>query len=383
MEARKTNDDILTARALVYVGTADRLEGRLGDARDRFEAAVRLFEEHREMRAAAVTLSALGAIDLVTGELSRARLTLLRAIDTLAGLGDRSARAMVQIDFGLVEQERGDLDAARAALEQALGVHTETGNRRFLAIALGYRAGVALEANQIDAACTLYEQTHASLSGIGDPKLEALFHGAHAAALATAKNLEAAESHAQIAERAATLQGEPRILATVSIHRGHLDIARGDHAQAQSRRAAAAGLALQSDDVRFALRLLDAALGSAKSETQSPTTSRAALIVARDASWFRLPGASERVDLSKRASLRRIIAELVRRRVDHPGIPVSREELVAAGWPGEKLDPDAAFNRLGVALSELRRAGWRAFLVHREGGHAIDPNLPVELESDY
>ncbi|MEO7112541.1 MAG: hypothetical protein ABI183_19000, partial [Polyangiaceae bacterium] len=377
-EARKTQDAILTARSLVYVGTAERLEGRLTDARDRFEGALRLFEEKGEARASAVVLSALGAIDLVTGNLGRARLTLLRAIDTLASLGDRSARAMVQIDFGLVEQELGDLDAARTALEQALLVHTEIGNRRFMGIALGYRAGVELEMNHVATARSLYENALSTISGIGDPKLEALFGSALGVVLAKSNSLTEAETAFAAAERAATLQGEARIAATVTIHRGHLDIARKKNPLAEARRASAAGLVEQSDDVRFALRILDAALG--KTVISADSSRPPALVVARDATWFHAPNADARTELGKRLSSKRILMELVRKRIDAPNVPISRNDLVAIGWPGEKLDQDAGFNRLGVALSDLRRAGLRNILLHREGGHLLDPEIPIVLE---
>ena len=378
-EARKTSDAILTARALVYVGTAERLEGRLADARDRFEAALRLFDEQGQPRASAIVLSALGAIDLVTGELPRARLTLLRAIDTLAGLGDRSARAMVQIDFGLVEQELGELDGARTALDEALRVHREAGNRRFVGIALGYRAGVELEAGHGDEAAELYDESLEAIRGIGDAKLEAIFGSARAAIFAMHGEIENATAAFDVAEKNAALQGEPRVVGTVALHRGHLDLARGDRrAAAVERRAAAAGLLAQSDDVRFALRILDAALGTQKDP--SAASNDAALVIAHDGRWFRAPNASERSELGKRETLKRILLELARRRVETPGIPASRDDLVAVGWPGEKLGADAANNRLSVALSELRRAGLRDVLLHVEGGHVLDTRVPVVLD---
>ncbi len=376
-EARKTSDAILTARTLVYVGTSERLDGRLADARDRFEAALRLFDEQVQPRASAIVLSALGAIDLVSRDLPRARLTLLRAIDTLAGLGDRSARAMVQIDFGLVEQELGDLESARTALDEAWKVHRDAGNRRFMGIAAGYRAGVELESGNRERALVLYDEALGSIGGIGDAKLEAVFGSARAAILAKNGHLEDAELGFDAAEKSAALQGEPRIVATVALHRGHLDLARGDRAAAIGRRAAAAGLLEQSDDVRFALRILDAALGTAKED--APTHDDA-LVIAHDGRWFKAPNAAERSELGKRETLKRILLELARRRVETPGIPASRDDLVTVGWPGEKLDADSANNRLSVALSELRRAGLRDVLLHVEGGHMIDARVPVVLD---
>ena len=53
--------------------------------------------------------------------------------------------------------------------------------------------------------------------------------------------------------------------------------------------------------------------------------------------------------------------------------------LVAKGWPGERMLPAAARNRLHVTLTTLRKLGLRELLQANEGGYLLDPALPVRL----
>jgi hypothetical protein len=89
---------------------------------------------------------------------------------------------------------------------------------------------------------------------------------------------------------------------------------------------------------------------------------------------LRLPGGSV-VDLRHRVPLRRIVSALVRHLRAAPGTPVNARELVAAGWPGERLLPCAATNRLYVALATLRSLGMRGCLRRGRGGWLLDPAL--------
>jgi predicted ATPase len=283
--ARQVGERRLVASALVHVGTAERLAGQLEEARDRYEAALRLFEEEGDERSAGVVLSVLGAIDLVTGHLDAARTLLLRAIDALARVGDQNTRAMVLVDMGLVEQERGDLEAAEGAFDESARVHGELGNRRHLAITAGYRAGLDREAGRLRDARVRYAEALETAVSVGDVKLRALWGAGLAAVLAELGELDAAESHLAEAERHAHAQGEPRVVATVALHRARLELARGHEESAEERRAMAVGLAAQSDDVRFALRMLVRA-GGAAADRPSRARSGEALVIGENADFF-------------------------------------------------------------------------------------------------
>src|SRR5688500_9097174 len=68
------------------------------------------------------------------------------------------------------------------------------------------------------------------------------------------------------------------------------------------------------------------------------------------------------INLRPRVPLRRIVTALVRQHRSSPGTSMTAPELVAAGWPGERMLPCAAANRLYVALATLRSLGMRGCL---------------------
>ncbi len=71
---------------------------------------------------------------------------------------------------------------------------------------------------------------------------------------------------------------------------------------------------------------------------------------------------------------------IVTARLTTPGRALSADELVAAGWPDERLRPDSARNRLQVALSTLRKLGLRPLLERSKGGYRLAPGVPLRRE---
>jgi len=102
------------------------------------------------------------------------------------------------------------------------------------------------------------------------------------------------------------------------------------------------------------------------------------LAIARDGSWFRPPGA-RRVDLARRKSLRRLLRELASARVREPGRPRAIGELVAAGWPGERLVDGSGSSRVYVAISTLRQLGLGELLQRQADGYRLDPDVPIGM----
>jgi len=101
------------------------------------------------------------------------------------------------------------------------------------------------------------------------------------------------------------------------------------------------------------------------------------LRVARDGSWFAL--GAVRSDLRKNRLLGRILRALIDARLDAPGRGTPVDALIAAGWPGEKMQRDAGLNRLYVAIAALRRAGLGTDLERDESGYRLRPGMRVEL----
>jgi hypothetical protein len=171
--------------------------------------------------------------------------------------------------------------------------------------------------------------------------------------------------------------------AALSIHRGHLDLARARErerdqsdgryrAEAERRLRTGAGLAGTSEDIRMALRWLQRALERGAEAHHPPE----ALVVAEDGAWFRPPRAW-RVELGTRTHLRALLIALTAARRDTPGKPLTRETLLQRAWPGERILPRAGASRIYVSILELRDLGLRDLLQSESGGYRLDPDIAV------
>jgi hypothetical protein len=217
--------------------------------------------------------------------------------------------------------------------------------------------------------------------------------GAVHAACARSDEAKRAFDAAEVQARAL---GSAPLLATLELHRGHLDLAAAraataakGHAEADRLRtrvqerivATLTSVLRQSDDIRFAARLLRAGLGAAHREIEgAPTTTIAPTSIALgpEGAWFRVASGDE-IDLRRRAAPRRILVALARRHATAPGAPMTVPQLVAAGWPGEKVIPEAGMSRVYVAVMTLRNLGLRDCLIRRPDGYFIDPKISVSV----
>ena len=105
------------------------------------------------------------------------------------------------------------------------------------------------------------------------------------------------------------------------------------------------------------------------------------LLIGPEANWFRLSGGAS-CNLRRRRALRAILRTLVSLHRDQPGVGLSIEDLLAIGWPGERVIPYAGANRVYVALTTLRNMGLRGQLILQRSGYMLDPDLHVEHVDD-
>jgi hypothetical protein len=192
-----------------------------------------------------------------------------------------------------------------------------------------------------------------------------------AIALGLRRRFEDAHGEWSRAEAALTrVTNEPALATVLATHRLTLDVLAG---RASARDAARAMeprvLASPSDDARFALRMLRRA--------EEAREAQSACVVFGAGEAFRWP-AGNVVPLPPRSPMRRVLDRLVAERLARPGAAVSVDDLVAAGWPGERIREDAALNRLYVALATLRKRGLRELIVSTEGGYALSRAVPFE-----
>lgn len=95
--------------------------------------------------------------------------------------------------------------------------------------------------------------------------------------------------------------------------------------------------------------------------------------------WLVTP-TGRHVDLTRRPTLRRLVAALVEGRIERPGEAIPPAELIAAGWTDEPADHESAMNRLRVAICRLRQLGLESAIVTTNSGWMLDPKTPVVRE---
>ena len=344
-------------------GSLERAEKHYSEALD---LAIALGEPAAEARAR----RDLGNLALQRGQLDRALAHYEESLAKRPG-DDLRLEGVVRGNLGIVHQERGELDLALAELRRARECLGRVGDRPFEAHLTGYLGAVLHERGQTDAAREAYGEAIEILREVRDVRLEGVFLAARAVVLAERGAFGHAENDLALAQRRLEEVGDPALLAALAFHRASVALAQAARTRGDVARASADARDVitrlehtvsASDDARFALRILRRAMPAD------------ALEVAVDTGWFRVPG-REVVSLASRPTLVRILHALVEARIARPGAALAWDELLAAGWPEEKVLPAAAQNRVRVALSTLRTLGLRTLLVTEDGGHRIDEHI--------
>jgi hypothetical protein len=254
------------------------------------------------------------------------------------------------------------------------------------------------------------EKALPALNGSGDPE-EALALAALAALDASEGRLEEARARFDAAELGTFHWVQ--VPAIFWVMRGHLDLAlaraalaagdRGaaaEHERSARRRARFAPGAVESSspetseptppvwlglDVRIAQMSLEHALARHDGEPCAPQheaprrnddAGPATLVLPRIGNWLRLQG---RERLNAPGKLCRVLRTLAVHQQRAPGAPLSIDELIARGWPGEKMHPEAGTKRVYTAIWHLRRLGLKDAILRVDGGYLLDPAMRVEL----
>ncbi|HEY8144010.1 MAG TPA: hypothetical protein VIG06_15095 [Kofleriaceae bacterium] len=288
------------------------------------------FRTSGDATGAASVLANLGLAALHRGEDERARERLGRAEEEARASGDRPGLAGARLFLGLGDLAAGPLDRAIAALAEAEEMALDLARFGIWSDAVGYGAIARLVAGQ-PAACAALASHSDELARRGPPHARAFF----AAVLHLFDDVRPPP--------------DP-------------DLARGRPLLAAAIAALAAPPpAPYGLPVRIALRVHGALAPRPRPAPATPT-----LAVSSDRRRFSL-GAAE-VDLTRRGPLGRVFAELVAR----AGADASADELIAAGWPGESIQPEAARLRLYNAIAALRSMGLRGVLVTTDAGYRLD-----------
>jgi tetratricopeptide (TPR) repeat protein len=370
------------ARARAGLGLLRHSQGNLEQALAWYQRAMSDALECGDLRLEAGLSKDIGSLRLQQARLDEARELYGRAIELLEQLDDPILSGVVEANLAIIAQEQGEFAEALQHFQSAERKLSRSGARLLESHVRGYMGALHHEQGELDPACVAYVRALRVLHDVGDVRLEGLFSAALGSAYAARGRVEAFST----AEELLTGVGDPGLLLALELHRGFLTLATSEHEQGRgevSKSLAHRGSVLSlardmrlrldsgelahSDDARFALRLLERELRSG------------AWIFDLNRGELKPPGEAP-IDLGARPQLLRIARAMAEQRVTAPGVALSQAALLALGWPGEKMTPDAAANRMKVALSTLRKLGLRALIQRTDAGYLLDPRLPLVLE---
>jgi predicted ATPase len=403
--ARELGDAALHADWMLMRGAALVWRSRAADAVWHEEQAVLGFASVGDLRGQSVASVQLALAWMNLGRMDDAELAAGRALALLRSTEDRRTEGYGLGILGRIQQAQGRFAEARASLAAALSIHRAVGDRWSEALHVGFMGNVLFEERKLEEAQRAYSEAVAMLRCTAEPHYLAIFLAALGAVEADLGQREVETSRFEAA--AAALE-RVRVLATkvtVELFRAHADTslaraaaAAGDLAAVErSRRAAiakiavaeapapdgASALAQGSEDIRFALRILQRDLGQPVASPRAPavpppvlSATVAMLVVGSEARWFRLNGGKPVLLLKARAA-RLVLSRLVRLRIDAPGRALTLDELFEAGWPDQRIPRSAAANRVYVTLTKLRQLGLGSILQSRDDGFLLDPTVVV------
>ncbi len=325
------------ARILALDERFDEAEALCRDALLHVRAAQDLERE-------ALVLESLGTVLNRAQRFDEALEPLDRACDLFAELEFSRRRAVVLSQLGISNDHLERLDRARDLYTQSLAIMNDLGDRRFCAIVSGHLGRLLLTIGALPAARAQLTVAVASRSNPAGEQWEAW--------LAIADALSGSVGAARRRQKAL----DPRF--SEGTWRVAFDLADGLLLAGKGRRTEAITAARRATTTFSALR--DGCPVHARRfvETWSErlTDCLGGWRVATDGTWFETPD-GEWVSLENRSHPGRMLAALATRNVETPGLGHTIEELVAIGWPGERLVPSSARNRVRVAVSTLRKAG--------------------------
>ena len=343
-------------------GIAASVHGRIKLERGRFREARRALQDALDHSMALGIPSREGSdrlhlarLELEAARLNEVELHLSAALANAESCGDLRLEGGARFVLGCLQLQRGNWVEAEASLVQALRLLESAGSRLDLARALPFLATLEARAGRFSEA---------------------------------AQNLE--DARAYFGPR--SLSHELRV---IEILEGCIDFARArslaesdpSEAHACANRARAKLDEAQSASPPFlsAYALLRADAEAWEEWEASghvpPQPVADSLRLGPDAEWFEAPR-GERVDLRRRAAIRRMLDFLAIKRLETPGVSIDPRELFAAGWPGVKVRPETELKRVYIGIWTLRGLGLADLLLTRDEGYLLDPAVPLLRVAD-
>lgn len=278
--AREVHDIRQMGAMLRIAGEVAFQQGDFDAARERLEDALAVEAERGDVSAVAAVHYRLASLHQSLDDSIRARLEYERSLALALGARDAAGEARATMGLAWGYLDRGDHASALEHYERALGILRRLKMARSERIVIGYAGLVHFDAGDLAEAEDHLRRAAFASRQAGDFWVEGIFEGIRGAVLATLDCAEEARQSFDLAEQ--LLAGNRFYAGTIAIHRGHLDLAEAraaavcgdldaveihrDNARMRIAHAFASeggepAHVTRSDDARMAVRILERALG--------------------------------------------------------------------------------------------------------------------------
>ncbi|MEL6342243.1 MAG: tetratricopeptide repeat protein [Myxococcota bacterium] len=297
-----------------------------------------------------------------------ARRLLIDARSLSAQLNLSKIQGKICEALGLLNLEEGLLGEARVSFQQGLRCSQNLPMAGQETILLGLRAGQVL-LELVEAHLDAAEARCLDGLRLAEkiPAYLAYSYALQSVITALQGQLTRARHLHDLAEQATSVE-DPFTIQLVAFWRAFLEWKAGDWTSALSRRRTyhfdESSLLAEYPAARITHGVLERIMAD----------SGKVLVVAATGEWFQMPGQSP-VRVDRHGAVMRVLRHLASLVEREPGAYATAETLIAAGWPGERIVPASARNRLAVTLSRLRKAGLRDVLQNAHEGWRLDPEV--------
>lgn len=350
------------------------LRGRFGEAMALARRASDLAEESGDRRVAAWVTSFECFVLRPLGDLDGAARAGLAALAYAHEERDLRMEAMAEQALGLVEHARGAHAAALERYLRALAAARQAGDERAAGIAFGNQALTLLAMGDHAGAKEAYDAARACFAAAGDRYHLARIAPLEVALARASGDLDAAEARFAGALEAVRDQDDLAGEAELLLEGARIAALRRARARAEARLAEAKLVARGLEDVFLAAELEDVTREVRRAERGELT-----LKLDAEARSVELTGGTAgraKIDLSRRAALRRILLALAGQHArGRSGLALA--EVREAGWPGERMRAESASARVYMAIRRLRALGLDEAIVTTDEGYALSSLVRV------
>lgn len=380
----------IAARSAGHVEAAERCHAEVAELLDG--------NENRFARLRGVNLACQGRLCCDRGDFDAAWEVNTAAASICDSVGEGWLAALARANLAQLECERGRYEDAAGMLERALSHLQASAERKYIAVYAAIYAGVCIERGYIKDTMRWLGLAHQTFDPV-ESGVAVEVNALTAMAAALSGDASAAQD-AMLRVREADARASSPIAARIRVFaEGVVAVCAADrttiddvvaHWRTLAARFGVDDLttcgppwppSLQHLDVRASRRLFLRALDGARAAVAPPAAPSVGAAPQRlrfgpALMWFVVE--NQQKNLARKGAMRRILQALVAAHTTTPGVALSPDALVAAGWPGERMLPEAASTRVRTAISALRKLGLRDIIQTRDDGYVFASTVVVE-----